>query len=160
MRRRRFGGRFAPTEAADRWNDAAIPPQASILPGRRRDGRRQNLRSFYRLFMAHGMEHCGGGPGPTPSAACSACLCRAAIPRTTSLRPWPIGSKTARRPTLSSRRAISTTTRPRGSTRSAPGVRIRLPRVPSARATAASGELRLLGASSRRQNSSNSKSMN
>ena len=27
-------------------------------------GGAQNLRSFYRLFMAPGMEHCGGGPGP------------------------------------------------------------------------------------------------
>ena len=56
-------------EAADRWNDAAIPPQASIdyyrLVADAMAGA-QNLRSFYRLFMAPGMEHRGGARAPTP----------------------------------------------------------------------------------------------
>jgi len=49
------------------WNDASIPPQSSIdfyeeVAGK--SGGVDNLRSFYRLFMAPGMDHCGGGPGP------------------------------------------------------------------------------------------------
>lgn len=50
------------------WNDAAIPPQASIdyyESVANEMGGLQNLRSFYRLFMAPGMEHCGLGPGPS-----------------------------------------------------------------------------------------------
>jgi feruloyl esterase len=27
-------------------------------------GGAESIRGFYRLFMAPGMEHCGGGPGP------------------------------------------------------------------------------------------------
>ncbi|HKN27777.1 MAG TPA: tannase/feruloyl esterase family alpha/beta hydrolase [Roseiarcus sp.] len=49
------------------WNDAAIPPQSSIdyyESVASTMGGIQNLKSFYRLFMAPGMEHCGGGPGP------------------------------------------------------------------------------------------------
>ena len=49
------------------WNDAAIPPQASIdyyESVATKMGGLQSIQSFYRLFMAPGMEHCGVGPGP------------------------------------------------------------------------------------------------
>ena len=49
------------------WNDAGIPPQSSINYYEQvasRLGGVEKLRSFYRLFMAPGMDHCGGGPGP------------------------------------------------------------------------------------------------
>jgi hypothetical protein len=50
------------------WNDSAIPPVSSIqyyqAVGDKMGGI-DSLRSFYRLFMAPGMEHCGGGPGPS-----------------------------------------------------------------------------------------------
>jgi Tannase and feruloyl esterase len=49
------------------WNDAAIPPASSIAyyesVGAKMGGL-EGVRAFYRLFMAPGMEHCGGGPGP------------------------------------------------------------------------------------------------
>ena len=48
------------------WNDSAIPPTNSInyyeSVGAKMGGT-AGLASFYRLFMAPGMEHCGGGPG-------------------------------------------------------------------------------------------------
>jgi feruloyl esterase len=50
------------------WADAAIPPATSILyyddVGAKMGGV-QGLASFYRLFMAPGMQHCGGGLGPS-----------------------------------------------------------------------------------------------
>jgi Tannase and feruloyl esterase len=57
------------------WNDQLIAPQNSIdyyesvlaFFGAGRPDRAQTLRdvqSFYRLFMAPGMAHCGGGSGP------------------------------------------------------------------------------------------------
>ena len=60
------------------WSDPAIPALNSVDyytrvvragPGRDRerddggDGRQQKL-DFFRLFLAPGMQHCGGGPGP------------------------------------------------------------------------------------------------
>jgi hypothetical protein len=49
------------------WNDSAIPPVSSIqyyqAVGDKMGGI-ESLRPFYRLFMAPGMEHCAGGPGP------------------------------------------------------------------------------------------------
>ena len=62
------------------WNDSGIPPQSSINFYEQvasKMGGVDNVRSFYRLFMAPGMDHCGGGPGPnaiggvfgTPSVA-------------------------------------------------------------------------------------------
>jgi Tannase and feruloyl esterase len=49
------------------WNDAAIPAQSSInyyqsVAAKMDQG--GSVRSFYRLFMAPGMDHCGGGVGP------------------------------------------------------------------------------------------------
>ena len=49
------------------WSDSAIPPQSSIdyyeqVAGKM--GGREALASFYRLFMAPGMQHCGAGMGP------------------------------------------------------------------------------------------------
>ena len=49
------------------WNDAAIPPENSIdyyTAVANKMGGVDSIRSFYRLFMAPGMEHCGMGPGP------------------------------------------------------------------------------------------------
>ncbi|HEX5483579.1 MAG TPA: tannase/feruloyl esterase family alpha/beta hydrolase [Terriglobia bacterium] len=54
------------------WADAAIAPMSSIdyyervlAVARRKTGGNalKETQSFYRLFMAPGMEHCGGGPG-------------------------------------------------------------------------------------------------
>jgi feruloyl esterase len=49
------------------WNDAAIPAQSSInyyQSVTSKMGQPDSVRSFYRLFMAPGMDHCGGGVGP------------------------------------------------------------------------------------------------
>jgi hypothetical protein len=49
------------------WSDAAIPAVSSIdyyEAVAAKMGGVENIQSFYRLFMAPGMEHCGGGPGP------------------------------------------------------------------------------------------------
>jgi feruloyl esterase len=48
------------------WNDAALPPTNTINYFQSvvaKFGRRQT-DSFARLFMAPGVQHCGGGPGP------------------------------------------------------------------------------------------------
>src|SRR5262249_23103891 len=48
------------------WNDAALPPVNTINYSESvaaKLGRRQT-DSFVRLFMAPGMQHCNGGPGP------------------------------------------------------------------------------------------------
>jgi feruloyl esterase len=57
------------------WNDQLIAPQNSIdyyesvetFFARPSNGDRaaQDIKSFYRLFMAPGMAHCGGGTGPS-----------------------------------------------------------------------------------------------
>ncbi len=69
---RRRGGKLLQYHG---WNDQLIAPQNSIdyyesvlsyFGGRRRD-RSQALRdvqTFYRLYLAPGMAHCGNGPGP------------------------------------------------------------------------------------------------
>jgi feruloyl esterase len=49
------------------WNDAAIPAQSSInyyQSVAAKFGEPGSVRSFYRLFLAPGMDHCGGGVGP------------------------------------------------------------------------------------------------
>lgn len=49
------------------WYDSAIPPQSSIEyyeAAAKRLGGIEVTQSFYRLFMAPGMQHCGMGPGP------------------------------------------------------------------------------------------------
>jgi hypothetical protein len=49
------------------WNDAAIPPAASLKYYKSvatTMGGVDSLQSFYRLFLAPGMGHCGFGPGP------------------------------------------------------------------------------------------------
>ena len=46
--------------------DAVIPPQYSIAYYEAVERyMRRDIRYFYRLFLAPGMEHCGGGPGAT-----------------------------------------------------------------------------------------------
>ncbi|MFM9888061.1 MAG: tannase/feruloyl esterase family alpha/beta hydrolase [Burkholderiales bacterium] len=57
------------------WNDPAIAPENSInyyesvlsfFRGRHedRDNAIEDVQKFFRLFMAPGVQHCGGGPGP------------------------------------------------------------------------------------------------
>jgi feruloyl esterase len=49
------------------WNDAGIPPRSSIAYYQQvadKMGGLEDVQPFYRLFMAPGMDHCGGGPGP------------------------------------------------------------------------------------------------
>ena len=49
------------------WDDPAIPPRSSIeyySAVAKRLGGIEQTQSFYRLFMAPGMQHCGFGPGP------------------------------------------------------------------------------------------------
>jgi hypothetical protein len=49
------------------WNDAAIPAVSSVdyyNSVAAKMGGLVSIQSFHRLFMAPGMEHCGGGPGP------------------------------------------------------------------------------------------------
>jgi feruloyl esterase len=49
------------------WSDSAIPPASSIRYYEQvasKMGGVDNVKSFYRLFLAPGMEHCGFGPGP------------------------------------------------------------------------------------------------
>ena len=49
------------------WSDAALPPAASIQyyeAVAAKMGGAPQTQSFYRLFMAPGMQHCGGGAGP------------------------------------------------------------------------------------------------
>jgi feruloyl esterase len=49
------------------WNDSGISPRSSILwyeDVASKLGGVDRIASFYRLFMAPGMDHCGGGPGP------------------------------------------------------------------------------------------------
>ncbi|QUD90105.1 tannase/feruloyl esterase family alpha/beta hydrolase [Phenylobacterium montanum] len=48
------------------WADPAIPPRDSIDYFGRVQKKMGNTASFYRLFMAPGMLHCGGGLGPNP----------------------------------------------------------------------------------------------
>ncbi|WP_157899033.1 tannase/feruloyl esterase family alpha/beta hydrolase [Luteitalea pratensis] len=50
------------------WNDQLIAPENSIDyygSVRTHFGRDEDVTAFYRLFMAPGMAHCGGGTGPT-----------------------------------------------------------------------------------------------
>jgi feruloyl esterase len=49
------------------WSDAAIPAGSSIAYYEQvmaKMGGIENIQSFYRLFMAPGMQHCGGGLAP------------------------------------------------------------------------------------------------
>jgi hypothetical protein len=46
------------------WGDAAIPPRDSIAYYQGVQAKMGDTSSFYRLFMAPGMLHCGGGTGP------------------------------------------------------------------------------------------------
>jgi hypothetical protein len=45
------------------WGDAAIPPQGSVDYFESVQSKMGNTKGFYRLFMAPGMSHCGGGEG-------------------------------------------------------------------------------------------------
>jgi hypothetical protein len=59
------------------WSDELIPAEGSIDYYDRvveRMGDRKETGKFLRLFMAPGVGHCGGGPGPPPSEALDALL--------------------------------------------------------------------------------------
>jgi feruloyl esterase len=69
---RRRGGKLLQYHG---WNDQLIAPQNSIdyyesvvsfFGGRQRDRNAalREVQTFYRLYLAPGMAHCGGGPGP------------------------------------------------------------------------------------------------
>ena len=51
------------------WADPAIPPLDSIAYYKLVQHRMGPTSKFYRLFLAPGMLHCGGGPGPNVIAA-------------------------------------------------------------------------------------------
>jgi len=67
---RRAGGRLIHYHG---WSDIGVAPRRSIqyyesVLARSHGSRSQRLaqtQGFYRLFMAPGMQHCSGGPGPT-----------------------------------------------------------------------------------------------
>jgi len=46
------------------WGDAAVPPRDSIRYYEAVQAKMGDPRGFFRLFMAPGMLHCGGGAGP------------------------------------------------------------------------------------------------
>jgi feruloyl esterase len=61
---RRAGGKLIVYHG---WNDSRIPPAGSIRYYQAvaaRTGGLQSARSFYRLFLGPGVEHCSAGPGP------------------------------------------------------------------------------------------------
>jgi feruloyl esterase len=106
------------------WNDAAIPAQSSIdyyEEVAAKMGGIEKTQSFYRLFMAPGMQHCGLGLGPN---AVGGVFGLPMTPRMTSSRRSRTGSKTARRRIGSSQRHIAMMTRRRESRRSVLGARI------------------------------------
>jgi hypothetical protein len=61
---RAAGGRLIQVHG---WSDAALPPAVSIMyyeAVAAKLGGIPQTQAFYRLFMAPGMQHCGGGVGP------------------------------------------------------------------------------------------------
>jgi feruloyl esterase len=54
------------------WADPAIPALDSVDYYRLVQARMGDTAGFYRLFMAPGMLHCGGGPGPNSIATLAA----------------------------------------------------------------------------------------
>jgi feruloyl esterase len=54
------------------WSDPAIPPRDSIAYYDRVGQTMGDPRAFFRLFLAPGMLHCGGGPGPNVVPALAA----------------------------------------------------------------------------------------
>jgi feruloyl esterase len=91
------------------WMDPAVPPQDTVAyyeAVAKAMGGDANIRAFVRLFMAPGMGHCGGGPGPNQFDALTALeqwvekgVAPATLPathstngtvdRTRPLCPWP-----------------------------------------------------------------------
>ena len=57
------------------WGDAAIPPRDSIGYYEKVQAKMGDTSAFYRLFMAPGMLHCGGGAGPSVLSALPAITC-------------------------------------------------------------------------------------
>jgi feruloyl esterase len=46
------------------WSDPALTPLASIRYQEQVTARDPNAREYFRMFLAPGVLHCGGGPGP------------------------------------------------------------------------------------------------
>jgi feruloyl esterase len=46
------------------WGDTAIAPQSGLNYYRKVSSVTGDVHNFYRVFMAPGMAHCYGGPGP------------------------------------------------------------------------------------------------
>jgi hypothetical protein len=64
---KRFNDRGGKLIVYHGWSDAAIPPVATIQYYNRVVSKMgaSNTDTFVRLFMVPGMQHCGGGPGPS-----------------------------------------------------------------------------------------------
>jgi feruloyl esterase len=91
------------------WIDPVVPPQdtaAYYEAVARTMGGEDNVRDFFRLFMAPGMGHCGGGPGPNqfdalttleqwvekgvaPAMLLATHSTNGTVDRTRPLCPWP-----------------------------------------------------------------------
>ena len=69
------------------WADPAIPPRDSIAHYEAVKARMGEVAGFYRLFMAPGMQHCFGGPGPNAVQG----------PALTALVAWVEGGKAPER---------------------------------------------------------------
>ena len=78
------------------WSDAALPPSVSIQyyeAVAAKSGGVPQTQSFYRLFMAPGMQHCGGGVGPNAFGGRLVFRHRRMMRRTTSCRRSGTGSR-------------------------------------------------------------------
>ncbi|MCW5888966.1 MAG: tannase/feruloyl esterase family alpha/beta hydrolase [bacterium] len=91
------------------WSDSAIPATATVEYWQRmvrRMGGRKRTRAFARLFLAPGMQHCAGGPGPNsfdaigaleawveqgtaPARLVASHATDGVVDRTRPLCPWP-----------------------------------------------------------------------
>jgi feruloyl esterase len=89
------------------WNDNLLSPENTLDYYTQVEAKLgPDVRSFARLFMAPGMEHCAGGPGPSmfdglsalvawveqgqaPDSIVAAHLTNGAVDRTRPLCPWP-----------------------------------------------------------------------
>ena len=110
------------------WSDAAIPATNSINyyeSVAAKMGGVDSIRPFYRLFMAPGMEHCGGGPGPNAVGGVFGMPSPRHDPKHDVVAALAHWVEDGAAPDESSRRRIATATRPRESWRSGRGAPIR-----------------------------------
>ena len=69
----------------------------------------KNVQSFYRLFMAPGMDHCGGGPGPNAIGGVFGLPSTSRDPEHDVVSALAHGSRTASRRNRSLRQSMATT---------------------------------------------------